>query len=465
MKIRKYIIYFLAVWLFIWENSKKDWPWDFKLRIFKFPEFFNMLEVAVILFSLLLIIYEKKFSSKFKIQPKKIFILIKISLLFTLFSWFINGSLKGNMFSGDYIKAIAHYYSPFFIYIVVYNLANDVPEIIDKLNKIILVFVSLNILIAWYQIVLLNAKYDFVTGFSRNAHNFALILMIFSAFLFFIFIKRKNPIYIIYILISFIPVIFASYGKAFVAFIAAIFVFTVLELKLNIKKIVVSSISSIIILYAILGLLKKIDYDSYTKIDIVLSTNLTNMPLIKSFIKIPFFITENLKNAFLGFGPGQFGSGVHMKPEKDFRGFVYSPEMMDIYDYIGSSYGDGIVKVTVQTQMPTSCFLAILFEHGLIVLTLFYYILYRLYKKTIRISNNYTSGKRDYMVNSIQLLILFFTIFSIFLPDLKPFEAPIFTLGFVYIALLHKKYDVLKHNMSSNKSMSNRMKNFVPTVP
>ena len=356
------LIYFILIWVYIWENFRILKYQDLSTHVFFYlPESAKYLDVFLIN-TFFIVIMLGLLSNPEIIKNDRFF---KVSLLLVSFifivsfvSWLINGLFNYDLYDTVYIQFISKYLRPLQVYIITYYLFSEFDnKLLINTIKIILCFSLISLFNALYQIST-GAIIDDVYGIVRDAHMLVLQLIFLAVIVTFLSINYKKYYLLTFSFFALITIMYASYTKAIFAFIITIplyFIFS--KRKFNLKIILYSFIvtSGIYIIYVNIKIANNSSPFMYyfnTGFDYLLQ-----IPYIKAYYMIPTILQEYPKLWLIGFGPGNLTGGMDL----------YTDNYYEFIEMIGIS---GLVT-NLSMNVPTNSALVLIYDFGILIFILF----------------------------------------------------------------------------------------------
>jgi len=437
MRLKNTIIYILLIFPYILDNASKGRYWDQTFRFFPFPRSVYLLYPAFYTIILIIILLNFLRSNK-KLKPSPLFKIVLFAVLLSTLSALANG------FTYVSILTINKYYRMFFVYIITYLFFAPSLFSIKRLNNISIFFMVISLTIAWFQIIVLNAKVDYVTGLSSTAHVFVLVMIFFLIYLTNYFLSKKKYFKLIFTLPIIIALFMASFAKANIIFIFSLVLYALVILKkrINIASVFKYTITGLLIISGFIFSLEILDKPTYNKLGLFINIRLSNVPYYNNIINTPRLLTKNIKTIIFGYGPGNFGSRSNLE-----EGKIAVKEFNKLHHF---TYNIDTFGLSPSMKNPTSAMLAFLLENGLVIFLLYLYLLLFMYKKTIFIIRNNNGLIPTYLANSTLFVFLFFIIYNFIVPEHIFFISNLFTgFIFMYLAIVHKRFDMLQQGIKS----------------
>jgi len=438
--MNKILFTILLLWPFIWSNSQNVKLSPLSISLIPLPDYFTIVPILIsflilIQFTLNRITLNRNIN--YYTIRKEIYLyyfifgISFISLLFYATYGHDNG------LNSQYFESFLKYFRPILLFISVYLIYNPKIMSLSYVKKIIFIPLIIFVSVAWLQILIFGSRIDAVTGLSKSAHTFVIESAIGISYFLVLLSSKLGLKYCFMLLFFLIPVVFASFGQGFLTLIVAIVIYWLIGLE---KKSIVRFLKHLLLLVVsftiILFLVSNYDYSTFSKILILKEIDYQNIPIVRSIMTIPKFLSESLSNVLIGFGPGHFGSessyaaGTHQ---------MASTTMFNkIYSYIGITGFYGSMGLTPQMIKPLNGILVVLYENGLVVVILYIIFLFKVLRKIIV---NINERREVVFGGAIFILYLMWLIFAFTMPSSKAFENTSFTLPIMLSAIYIKRCD------------------------
>lgn len=385
IKAKQLYIWFVLLYPFVLANSRMldsiPGYYFFSIALF-YPK-----NIALIVWIIVVLVFYFFFGLKgTKYAPTYVLALI--------FSIVTIGSLFSDIGLVYIFQGVVVFLFPFFIYNTIRGF-DDIPVTFENaLNKIVL-YGFINIPFAVYAFLFFRDlgsefnPFDSINGLFSDSHQFAMYNFFVSLLFWGLWVGKKKNRYI------FFSFIFAGVGyfgfneKAFILFV--LIFLPVVFLSIKKYRIGIILFSFILVYFSDLGNMENQEKFGL-RLDLLRKTNISEIPIIKTYLEIPEILTSNPQYIVFGSGWGGFGTpiafsrianGLLTNVAQKYNYFsLYSSLNIEGSEYIQQSALD----------WSSTLFVGCVIEFGLFGTLLFF----NLYRKLFLLFKCITSSKKSY---------------------------------------------------------------------
>jgi len=432
--MRKVLLFLVTFWVIIYSNSRMlEGVGTYHIvRLFPIPHAARIIELGLLCF-----LFALAFTTK---MSKKIFLISTCTVVYSLLSLF-NLTIRGNL-NFDGIQDIYIRVAPFLLFtILAQGRIADRKELVSFVRFFSIVLV-INILVFLLLQLPTGDHEDHYAGFFEDAHLFCNVLLIFSATLFYDYLKTKKKSSLVFSIGLLIISLFPSNEKVIalsVVIIGLMYLWHLLKRKNILGKATI--ILAIIILgFAVFKYVQKKDGgELWVRVQIMYNTfGIENIGPVIAWPMALHEMQESSFSFFFGLGAGEYGWIAASRNVMEGRGSIHSK----LFEFEFSNENVNNAGYLFRTNTWSS----LLAEYGVFGFIIFSLMIFsvitvvRQYKTIDRLDNNLKFA--FYFILTIVVYQGFFTPYSNWSVSLLMFPA-------MYLASLFYRKNLGKRSQES----------------
>ncbi len=366
--MKRFTLYFLLIWPFIWDNATQAYHNAQIIQISK--TYLQLLETGTISFLVLYILLCKKpgkMDLKFILPPAGIALV-----------GFISGIMNGSYITG-YIQVTYLLLRPFLVFFILANLGLERNDLV-KGFRFYLVVAVLNAVICIGQFALFGVDADHAAGLLYHAHSLSNVMAVCIFFTVSYAVVRKRRKVLLLILLFFPPIIIGAHQKTLVLLMPVLLVLYLIMGRGNLLHYI--RLAFAFLAFFALGYYAIATYSPSTvQLSRIAIENIDRLGAIRAYKTLFSVFDEIPESVPFGLGPGNYGSiynilgtGAENRKKKEYAREIY--------------YGSTMVatpgkRPSIWAPRP-NLYLAVLSEYGLTGILLFLWVLYQILRMLFR---------------------------------------------------------------------------------